>query len=236
MDTTAAILPGARVRTTHGFIGTVERLEQRGQGQAAQPDYLVVRSDDGFSCYVLPLMLVRRVIRTDSGSLVDLALGSDELRHYLNESLNTGTEAPVPAPSSGGKKESVDASDTELRVPLASEEVLVQKQPVVSGNIHIHKRVETVEQRLNVPVYHEEAVIEHIPPEQYDASTPVAPGEIIIPLVEERLIVQKQSVIREYLRIRKTVVAEQQVVREPLRREFVDVSETQQDVARPEDA
>ena len=101
------------------------------------------------------------------------------------------------------------------------------------GNVHIHKGVETLEQSLNVPVYHEEVSIEHIPPERYDSTTAVGPDEVIIPILEERLIVQKQSVVKEYIRIRKQLIARQETIHEGLRREFADITHQKPDEPAP---
>ena len=38
---------------------------------------------------------------------------------------------------------------------------MVQKEAVSRGAVHLHKSVETTEQTLQVPVFHEEATIEH---------------------------------------------------------------------------
>jgi uncharacterized protein (TIGR02271 family) len=217
MSTPVSLAPGARVRTTHGFIGRLERLEQRGPSYNDQPDHLLVRSEDGQQFYLVPLMLVKRVVQGAQGTIVDLAIGSDELQHYMVEPLqseqHTGTRT-VPT----------ENDEPALRIPLASEELVTRKEPVILGNIHVHKGVKTIEQSLNVPVYHEEVSIEHIPPERYDAHAPVGPDEVIIPILEERLIIQKQSVVKEYIRIRKQLIAQQETIHEGLRREFVDIT------------
>ena len=48
----------------------------------------------------------------------------------------------------------------------------------------------------------------------------------IIPVLEERLVVQKETVVREYVRVRKQSRERQYQVRGQVRREVVQVDET----------
>lgn len=218
MSSFTSVLPGARVRTQDGFLGTVERLAQCGSASDGQPDCMVVRSDDGQWRYSLPLMLVSEVTQQAFNPIVTLNLHLDQLPHYILERIDQGTERR-------GVEASGDEDEPALRIPLAAEELVVQKQPVRLGRVHIHKGVKTEEKHISVPVYHEEAVIEHIPADQYDGSGANNPNETIVPVIEERLVVQKQSFVREYIRIRKNIVEQRYDVRDTLRREVVEVTE-----------
>ncbi|HEX8032910.1 MAG TPA: YsnF/AvaK domain-containing protein [Ktedonobacterales bacterium] len=214
-----SVLPGARVRTQDGFLGTVERLAQCGSASDGQPDCMIVRSDDGQWRYSLPLMLVTEVTQQAFSPIVTLNLESDQLPHYIYgriERDKAGRETGV-----GGEED----GEPDLRIPLAVEELVVQKQPIRLGWIHVHKGVETEEKHISVPVYHEEAVIEHIPADQYDGSGANNPNETIVPVIEERLVVQRQSFVREYIRIRKNIVEQRYDVHDVLRREVVEVTE-----------
>src|SRR5258708_34807315 len=62
----------------------------------------------------------------------------------------------------------IPQDDTVLRMPVHEEQLVVRKKPVVLGKIRVHKGVETVEQEVGVQLFHEEAVIEHVAPDQYD--------------------------------------------------------------------
>lgn len=224
MDSSASFLPGALVRTTHGFIGTLERLEQHGQEAGAQPS-MIVASQGGQQRYRLPVLLVQRVSQVGPDVVIDLAVESDDLRNYVMETVGPASgEQAFPA-AQGAREGESGASETTLRIPLASEELDIRKEPVTLGHVQLHKRVETVEQSVNVPVYHEEVSVEHIPPDQYTPAEPGNPNELVIPIVEERLVIRKETVVKEYVRIRKHLVAEQQTIREPLRHEVADVVE-----------
>lgn len=218
MSSFTSVLPGARVRTRDGFLGTVERLAQCEAASDGQPDCMIVRSDDGQWRYRLPLMLVIEVTQQAFNPVVTLNLEPDQLPLYILEYQEQGK---------AGREKEMDEEEGEpdLRIPLAVEELVVQKQPSRRGRIHIHKGVESEEKHISVPVYHEEAVIEHIPAEQYDGSGANNPNETIIPVMEERLVVQKQSFVREYIRIRKNIVEQRYDVHDTLRREVVEVTE-----------
>ena len=108
-------------------------------------------------------------------------------------------------------------------------------QPVQRGIVRLHKGIETTEQVLTVPVSYEEVVIDHIPAAQYDAAAPLGADETIIPIFEERLVVETRRVITEYLRVRKRVVTRQQEVRGPVRREVITVSDHYDEQVPPSD-
>lgn len=233
MGSFVSILPGARVRADEGIIGTVERLEQRAEDQSDQPDHMIVRSEDGQWRYSIPLMLVRTVSQDTFHTTVYLSIDAADLPSYIDTSLATDSavsdEETMPTLPSG---EWTPPSEEEtLRIPLAAEELTAYKQAALLGKVHLHKGVETVEQRLSVPVYREEAVIERIPPDQYDAGAPSNPNETIIPILEEQLVVEKRTVIKEYIRVRKNVIAEQRDVQDTVRREYVEASEERLDAA-----
>ena len=217
----SSITPGTRVMAGGAALGTVERLEAQDAG-GGQPDHMIVRSQDGQQHYNIPLMLVSGIDRQTFGSAVQLSAGMEQLRHYQVE--QTGGTTPPAVPNS------LEDDDT-LRIPLAAEELVAQKQPIVLGTVRVHKGVETVQQNLTVPVYHEEAIVEHIPVDQYDANAPSAPGDLIIPVTEEQIVVEKRSVVKEYIRIRKTVVTQEQHVSDMVRREFVELTEQRQNAA-----
>jgi len=112
-----------------------------------------------------------------------------------------------------------------IRVPVMTEQLVVEKEVVSRGAVHLHKGVETAEQTLQVPVFHEEATIEHMTPEAYNSSGVQDPDTMVIPIYEEQLVVEKRMVLKEYIRIRKRWVEEQHTVTEALRREYLTVTD-----------
>lgn len=231
MNNFVSIIPGSRVRCQDGFIGTVERLDERRARGGSDPDRMVVRSEDGHWRYSIPLMLVTNVTQGAFHSLVQVSIRPAELAHYILEEVaptqpDFGNAATVPTdtavPTANGHAAD---EETVLSMPVAHEELIIHKQPIVRGKVRVRKRVEKQEQRVVLSVYHEEAIVEHISPEEYDGLPPANPNEVIVPVIEERLVVQKQSVIREYIRVRKQLVRTEKEVRGKMRREVVEISE-----------
>jgi uncharacterized protein (TIGR02271 family) len=208
------ILPGARVRTEAGLLGTVEHSESQAPSDGSPA--LLVRAFDPPRRYRFPLRLVRAIgEETEQAvayTVVTLAVSAQDLPRYMVEEDALSPTAAEQIPPVA-------------RIPLLTEQIVAQVQPVQRGTVRLHKGVETTEQVLTVPLAFEEVEIEHIPAEAFDATAPLAPDETIIPVMEERLVVETRQVITEYLRIRKRVVTRQQEVRGPVRREVISVSE-----------
>lgn len=112
-----------------------------------------------------------------------------------------------------------------LRIPVLAEELEAETKLVSRGSVRLHKGVATEERTLRVPVFHEEATIEHLPPEALgEAATSDDPDVLIIPIYEEQLVVEKRLVLKEYIRVRKRRVEEERIVRDTLRREYLEVN------------
>lgn len=207
----ADLQPGMRVHGSDGVIGTVEPAAPAA-GSEADPSFLA-RSADGRALYRLPLSLVRSLKQDAGPAAVVLDLRVRDLDRYL-------------ATDSGGALASErQLGSGDLRIPVHAEELVVEKQPVTRGAVHLHKGVETVEQQFQVPVVYEEAVVEHLAPDQYQAGADGEEDALVIPIYEEQLVVEKRMVIKEYVRVRKQRKEMQQTVTEPVRREFVEVRE-----------
>jgi uncharacterized protein (TIGR02271 family) len=167
-------------------------------------------------------MFVSNVTQGEFLPVEDVTVHSDELAHYILGPADIAPSSEQPSTALpqdhrlAGQSTAMPAvagrDDVMLRMPIHEEQLSVHKQPVVPGEIHVHKGVETQQQGIAVPVDHEEASIEHIPSDQGDGLSPTNPNETIIPILEERIVVKKASVVKEYLRIRKQLVAEQKAV------------------------
>lgn len=109
----------------------------------------------------------------------------------------------------------------EAHIPLREEQLNVEKQRVQKGEVRVHKEVVTEQQRIDVPVSHEEVVIEHIPAsEARPADTPIGQGEAIrIPVSEDQVNVTKQTVETGEIDVTKREVRGEQRVSGTIRRE-----------------
>ncbi len=113
------------------------------------------------------------------------------------------------------------------RITLAEEELTVGKRVVPAGEVALHKSVETRHVEGQVATTRDEVTVERRPitdAAQLDAE-PAREGEIRIPVMEERLVVEKRLVPVEQIIIRKHAVTEQQTVAGDVRRERVEIDD-----------
>lgn len=98
---------------------------------------------------------------------------------------------------------------------LREERLNVTKERVQAGEVNLHKEVVTEQKTINVPVTHEEVVIERhaATGNQIDNSTPIGEGETIrVPVSEEQVNVTKNTVVTGEVAIGKGAVQETQQV------------------------
>ena len=131
------------------------------------------------------------------------------------------TRSADPAPDISGHEED------DLRVRRSEEEIRVETREREAGEIRVRKRVRTETERLTVPKKRVEVSVEHVPVEGDEAATAPQIGEeeIVVPVIEEEIVVEKRPVVKEEIRIRKRVVEEVEVVEEDVRREEVEIDD-----------
>src|SRR5579872_2474007 len=112
-----AILPGARVRTDEGFLGTVERLDHHWAESGDQPDRMIVRSEDGRWRYSIPLMFVHSVTQSAFQPVVYIAMHPDELVHYIYEAIPQQQPKTPSQPTDTAVQPQPD-DDTVLKLPV----------------------------------------------------------------------------------------------------------------------
>ena len=127
--------------------------------------------------------------------------------------------------------------EDELKMRRSEEELRVGTSEREAGAVRVRKRVRTDRERIVVPKKRVEVTVERVPVEGEAASTvgeaagsEIGEDEIVVPVVEEEVVVEKRPVVKEEIRIRKEVVEETEVVEEDVRREEVEVDdETERD-------
>jgi uncharacterized protein (TIGR02271 family) len=102
---------------------------------------------------------------------------------------------------------------------LKAEKLVAEKDVVESGNVRLKKDVVTETQSVDVPVTHEEPVLERHPVEARSAEGEIGEGEINVPLREERVYADKQPYVKEEVSIGKRQVEETQRVSGEVSRE-----------------
>ena len=123
-----------------------------------------------------------------------------------------------------------DLSEEE-RIQLREERLRVDKENVRTGEVNVDKHVETDHQEFDVPVERDEVTIERRPVDGERKAGGMDDDltdddSIHIPVSEERVNVDKESVVDEEVVVRKDKVQDTEHVSEDVRREEVDIDET----------
>ena len=157
------------------------------------------------------------LVMVDAGAALGDAVAI--LTRYKAVVRSTGEAADaIPVP---------EAKDDDLEIRLRAEELVIDKQRVQHGEARIRKEVVTEIQSFDIPVTHEELVIER------HAVAGTEPGDTIsieaetirIPLTEERVSITKDTVVREEVQIGKRRVQGVEHVSETLRHEELRVDD-----------
>lgn len=103
-----------------------------------------------------------------------------------------------------------DSRDIE-RIPLAEEQLTVDKRTVIRGHVRAHVSVEDHQEMITTELARDDVRVERYKVERpVDAMPlPVHDGDVlIVPVVEERLIVTRQLVVVEELHISRSTTRE----------------------------
>lgn len=145
------------------------------------------------------------------------------------EQIGVATPDRVSLATSRG---SMPAGDGAIHIPLHEETLEATTHQIERGKVLVHKSVETAPYEQIVTTGRDDVAIARVPVGQIVDREPRARWDgdtLIVPLVEEVLVVEKRLRLREELRITRRRVEEQQTVRDTLRRETARV-ETEGDV------
>ena len=91
-------------------------------------------------------------------------------------------------------------------IPVIQEQATVSKRSIETGKVRIAKHVREYEEIVDVPHYQEEVKVERVPINQFVESAPEARTEgdtTIIPVLEERYVVEKRLFLVEEVHVRK---------------------------------
>jgi len=142
------------------------------------------------------------------------------------------TAEPVETGSAETVSGVTGREDDEVRVRRSEEEILVGRREREAGAMRIRKRVRTETEHLEVPKKRVEVTVERVPVEESQAgeegitATPqIEEEEIVVPVVEEEIVVEKRPVVKEEIRIRKRVVEDVEVIDEDVRKEEIEIDD-----------
>jgi uncharacterized protein (TIGR02271 family) len=122
----------------------------------------------------------------------------------------------------------------EIRVQRSEEVLRAVTREREAGDMRVRKRVRTDRESFAVPKKREEVKVERVPVEESQGTSEanretsgvrMEDDEIVVPIIEEEIVVEKRPVIKEEIRIRKSIVEEEEVVEEDVRKEEVDIDD-----------
>jgi uncharacterized protein (TIGR02271 family) len=140
------------------------------------------------------------------------AMENEVARYYgLQTSNRHTTSAPQSTPSG------------EKTIQLKEESVQVGKREVEAGGVRLRKVVRTEVVNQPVTLEREELVVERVPASGKPASGGFDEQEIYVPLRREEAVVDKNTRVREEVRVGKRTETERQTVSETVRREDIEI-------------
>lgn len=117
-------------------------------------------------------------------------------------------------------------------VPAIEETVDVERRRVETGTVRVHKRVSEREEMIDEALLREHVHVERIPKDQVVSTAPQSRREgdtLIIPVVEEILVVEKRLVLKEEVHITRQRAEERSQKPVRLRSEEIVVERTSAD-------
>ncbi|MDV2686100.1 YsnF/AvaK domain-containing protein [Alkalihalophilus lindianensis] len=112
----------------------------------------------------------------------------------------------------------------EAHLDLRQEELDIHKQRVETGDVELHKEIVEEEKEVNVPVAHDQVIIERKAVDREPSEEPISTEETVhIPVTAEKVDVEKHTVVTGEVTAHKRSVEETQQVHDVLHKEVADV-------------
>ncbi len=214
---------GMAVMGPEGQLGTVDDVVYENMGEPAR---VLVSRVDGQSVVLQPgsYQVDNGVLRVGMGTLqADQSFVSSSGETLDGDIYRSQRIAEV------GTVETLDVQAGEgLVVPVLREELRVDRREVEQGGVRVHKRVEEREEVVEQPTFREEVTVERVAlgrPIDEAIGSRQEGDTLIIPVLEEMLVVEKRLVLKEEVRITKRRINETEQARVVLREEHVDIEE-----------
>jgi len=115
------------------------------------------------------------------------------------------------------------------RLTRSAEELRIGKRVEQTGEVRVSKHVETEHVTESVPLQRERVEVERRPADPTRTSASMGDEEIVVPVREEEVVVEKRPVVKEEVVISKKPEQTRQTVETDLRREKIDVESSSGD-------
>jgi uncharacterized protein (TIGR02271 family) len=182
-------------------------------------DIIIISSQSGVEQYKIP----RSSVSGFNGAEVLL----NETAYKISSSYRVDNASAYEAKPSDIITEERQQQEEDTTVPLIEERLNVSKRTSTIQST-ITKEPVTEKKTIEVPVTHEELVVEKRPPK--DSASPEGPvkskTEIKVPLMREEVEVTKEPFVKEEIVLKKKTVTETRTVSDTVTSETIDMSAT----------
>jgi len=99
----------------------------------------------------------------------------------------------------------------EVAVPVIEEELVTGRREVKTGSVRVRKRVQRIRKSIEMPVVRDAVKVERVPVNRVVKEMPAIreePGMLVIPVVEEEIVVRRRLVLREEIHVIRSKVTE----------------------------
>lgn len=154
------------------------------------------------------VLAASRFVGEDREKLIRLPDGREVMvpRDLLQPQDDNSYVLTVPVSRLPGGAEPATAQHREAVIPALEEQLVVTSQPVETGRIRIHKTVDETEAVVDEPLLEDNWDIERVPVNRIlpDGRVPEPRHEgdtLVLPVLEEVLVVEKRLILREEMRV-----------------------------------
>lgn len=217
-----------------GTIGIVENVINETAGEGPR---VLVRRTDGGMMTLMPGMYTtaNNVVRIEGAEMLSDRAADTTLDPHRTQVLpttqtgmgQTTFSASTNQGSLGLESQVMQVSPgEEVRIPVIREEAIVQTRPVEGGGVRVHKTVNEREEVIQQPTYQEDIDVERVSVGRVVDVVPQVREEgdtLIIPVLEEMLVVEKRLVLKEEVRITRRRTQQTEEARVVLREEQVQI-------------
>lgn len=124
--------------------------------------------------------------------------------------------------------EEFDISDAKIVVPVLEEEIRITKKIVDTGVVNLSKTINESVESFNIPLAHEEIVVNRIPKNEIIDVMPAASrydGEVmIIPVLKEVAVIEKRIMLVEEIHISKVKTEKTETHEVTVRKEEMNIT------------
>jgi uncharacterized protein (TIGR02271 family) len=161
------------------------------------------------------------------GDVLRFKISEDDIRSKYLGDMPPSVSSSVDDNTNNNEEENIAKQEESesTRVPLVEEKLNVSKREVTYKEATLIKEPATETKTVEVPVTHEELIVERRPPteattSQDELKPPVTTREEIkIPLKKEEVEVKKESYVKEEVVLKKKRVTEKKTINEEVRGE-----------------